>query len=94
MTLPLCQQVPKRGGSRTDEHSLKSPAPTGVSGVRVEVRPLRARGKAEAKINRRSIRRTLVIADIGLSSSTETGLELILGRHQTGDHRVVGVAAE
>src|SRR4051794_11628732 len=92
MSLPLWQQVPKRG--ETIKRDLVSATTTRTRGLPKEVCPLRSRGEIEAKSSGRSLRKTLIVADIGLTSSTETGLELFLGGDEPRDNSVLGGAVE
>src|SRR4051812_47026235 len=65
MSLPLWQQVPKRGN--TKENELLRPTATSTKSIGEEVSPFRARGEVEAKVSRRGIWKTLIITDIGLT---------------------------
>src|SRR3954462_4303541 len=94
MTLPLWQQVPKRGErpKHTSELVLSTAAGAGIASK--EVRPLRSGRKVEAEISRRGIGRTLILANVRLARSTKTSLQPVLGLDQSGDHVVVGAAVE
>ena len=71
------------------ENNLVRPTATSTRGIQEEVSPLWTRWKIKAKVRRRSIGKTLIITNIGLTSSAKMGLELVLRRDEAGDDRVV-----